>query len=94
MDYDYYRSLVHRLDDSGMPMVYKKNPVYVVLRNSSYYFVCMDEEEGVLEHFRVDRMLDVSVIYDEEMDKSLKIRFLNIVDRNQDCLKIFGRIHI
>lgn len=72
-DYDYYRSLVHRLDDSGMPMVYKKNPVYVVLRNSSYYFVCMDEEEGVLEHFRVDRMLDVSVIYDEEMDKSLKI---------------------
>ena len=72
-DYDYYRSLVHRLDDSGMPMVYKKNPVYVVLRNSSYYFVCMDEEEGILEHFRVDRMLDVSVIYDEEMDKSLKI---------------------
>ena len=72
-DYDYYRSLVHRLDDSGMPMVYKKNPVYVVLRNSSYYFVCMDEKEGVLEHFRVDRMLDVSVIYDEEMDKSLKI---------------------
>ena len=72
-DYDYYRSLVHRLDDSGMPMVYKKNPVYVVLRNSSYYFVCMDEDEGVLEHFRVDRMLDVSVIYDEEMDKSLKI---------------------
>lgn len=72
-DYDYYRSLVHRLDDSGMPMVYKKNPVYVVLRNSSYYFVCMDEEEGVLEHFRVDRMLGVSVIYDEEMDKSLKI---------------------
>ena len=61
-DYDYYRSLVHRLDDSGMPMVYKKNPVYVVLRNSSYYFVCMDEDEGVLEHFRVDRMKDIELV--------------------------------
>lgn len=75
-DYDYCRRLIHRVDDSGMPMIYKKNPAYVVLRSDNYYLICMDEESQTLEYFSIDRMLNVSVAYDEGIDGLFRIENL------------------
>ncbi|MBU5337388.1 helix-turn-helix transcriptional regulator [Intestinibacter bartlettii] len=113
-DYDYCKNLVSRVDDEGKQKSYKVNPIYIVLRNESYYLACLDDatdddlkfkdcleinddlrinndlrvkngrkindfkvdnnlgangEFNILKDFRVDRMLNVSIAYDEEIEE-------------------------
>ncbi|MGM9535331.1 MAG: helix-turn-helix transcriptional regulator, partial [Intestinibacter sp.] len=69
-NYDCFKRLVYRVDDSGERKVYVKSPVYLILRNKNYYLVCADESSKVLQNYRVDRMLNVSVMDEDIMDLS------------------------
>lgn len=69
-NYDCFKNLVCRVDDDGEKKVYVKSPVYLVLRNKNYYLVCADEECEVLQNYRVDRMLNVTVMDEDIMDLS------------------------
>lgn len=66
-NYDYCKNLVYRLDDEGNPKEYVKSPVYMILRNKNYYLVCAEENLGVFQNFRVDRMINTCVMNDEEI---------------------------
>lgn len=69
-NYDCFKRLVYRVDDSGERKVYVKSPIYLILRNKNYYLVCADESSEVLQNYRVDRMLNVSVMDEDIMDLS------------------------
>lgn len=75
-NYDYYKNLVYRVDKEGKRKEYIKSPVYMILRNKNYYLVCADENSKSFQNFRVDRILNTSVLFNE-----------NITDLNkfEDC---------
>lgn len=86
-EYNYFKELECKVDENGNLREYVKSPVYMVLRNKNYYLVCADEDSEVFQHFRIDRMLNVSVIGDEKiMDLS------GFEDcRNASCRNINGK---
>lgn len=69
-NYDCYKNLVYRVDSDGVKKVYVKSPVYMILRKQNYYLVCADESSDMLQNYRVDRMLNVSVMDEDSMDLS------------------------
>lgn len=66
-EYNYFKELECKVDENGNLREYVKSPVYMILRNKNYYLVCADEDSEVFQHFRIDRMLNVSVVGDEKI---------------------------
>ena len=91
-EYNYFKELECKVDENGNLREYVKSPVYMVLRNKNYYLVCADEDSEVFQHFRIDRMLNVSVVGDEKiMDLSgfedcRNINNLNSIQFGMECM--------
>ena len=41
---------------------YQVSPWKMIWKNENYYLLCLDENSGVLKHYRVDKMMHVEVI--------------------------------
>lgn len=85
-EYNYFRELKCKVDENGNLREYVKSPVYMTLRNKNYYLVCADEDSEVFQYFRIDRMLNVSVVGDE------KIMDFGGFENSTECIK--GNVNV
>ncbi len=55
--------------------LYEMSPYFLVWKDDNYYLVAFDENEGIMKHFRVDKMASLSVIEKERagMEEAKKI---------------------
>lgn len=85
-EYNYFRELKCKVDEDGNLREYVKSPVYMTLRNKNYYLVCADEDSEVFQYFRIDRMLNVSVVGER------KIMDFGGFENSTECIK--GNVNV
>jgi predicted DNA-binding transcriptional regulator YafY len=74
---------------------YRKNGEYYVMSpyaltwdNQNYYLVAFDSEAGIIKHFRVDKMTDISMI-DEPRDGQEAYRALDMAEYSKTVFGMF-----
>jgi predicted DNA-binding transcriptional regulator YafY len=74
---------------------YRKNGEYYIISpyaltwdNQNYYLVAFDSEAGIIKHFRVDKMTDISMI-DEERDGQEAYKALDMAEYSKTVFGMF-----
>lgn len=79
-----------KLDDLGTKKVYVQSPFALIWKNEYYYCLCYDSESKIPRTFRVDRMNDVTVLYEGSRDGKDFFKGLSISDYTNTAFSMFS----
>lgn len=86
-NYDLEKKLVPR--KKGDNNIYRVSPYYLIWNNENYYMVGFDEIDHVVKHYRVDRMLNISLESTDRIGHE-EFKNFNIKDYSNAVFGMFG----
>ena len=69
---------------------YQVSPWKMIWKNENYYLLCLDENSGVLKHYRVDKMMHVEVIEKQKRNGGNIFRDFDLGKFSSGTFGMFG----
>ena len=85
-EWDFSRELKPKRDGAR----YRVSPWKMIWKNENYYLLCLDENSGVLKHYRVDKMMHVEVIEKQKRNGGNIFRDFDLGKFSSGTFGMFG----